>query len=351
MSQGSLQVTPGTSIQAAVDAAGPGDTIEIGFGTYSEKVIVDLDGITLRGVPNEAGEWPVLNGGGAFTDAVVATGDNFTVEQLRITNYRSNGVIVEDAHNATFRDLYVENTGLYGIYPVHSTGVLIERAEVTGVRDAGIYAGQSTDVVIRDSVSHGNVIGIEVENTVNAEVYGNHTYDNAAGIFISMLPQITSKVSLHTQIHDNLSEANNHDNFAQPSETAALVPSGTGILILGGDDVDISANDIRDNNSTGIAVFSTAAGFDADVLDIGPNPEHVSVHGNTLAGNGGDPDEVVTELGLYGADILWDGSSWDVTWDQRGAKSFPPALPGPRWPAFARRIYWRLLRVVIGVLG
>lgn len=87
------------------------------------------------------------------------------------------------------------------------------------------------------------------------------------------------------------------------------------------------------------------------MIDIGPNPERERVHGNTFEGNGSAPDSTFTDLGLYSADILWDASSWDVTWDQPGAKSFPPALPGEAWPAFTRRAYWRVLRFVIGLLG
>ena len=86
-----------------------------------------------------------------------------------------------------FYDLYAENTGTYGIYPVRSTDVLIERVEATGVDDAGIYAGQCENVVVRDSVAHGNVLGIELENTLGGEVYGNHLYDNSNGILIVLL--------------------------------------------------------------------------------------------------------------------------------------------------------------------
>ena len=43
------RVKPGQSIQAAVDQARPGDTIEVLPGTYKEQVLVDIDDITLRG--------------------------------------------------------------------------------------------------------------------------------------------------------------------------------------------------------------------------------------------------------------------------------------------------------------
>ena len=42
-------VKPGQSIQAALDQARPGDTIEVEPGRYKEQVLVDIDDITLRG--------------------------------------------------------------------------------------------------------------------------------------------------------------------------------------------------------------------------------------------------------------------------------------------------------------
>ncbi|MFN8460939.1 MAG: right-handed parallel beta-helix repeat-containing protein [Anaerolineales bacterium] len=81
------------------------------------------------------------------------------------------------------------------------------------MNDAAIYAGKSQDVIIRDTLTYGNVIGIELENTVNGEVYNNVAHDNTVGIFIDLLPQLPSKVSLNTKVHDNVSENNNGENF------------------------------------------------------------------------------------------------------------------------------------------
>src|SRR5262249_22517916 len=89
-----LTVKAGGSIQSAVDAARPGDTIEVEPGTYRESVLVDVDRVTLRGLVR-GGERAVLDGEGALTDAVIASGHGFTIEGFALRDYTSNGITVQ----------------------------------------------------------------------------------------------------------------------------------------------------------------------------------------------------------------------------------------------------------------
>lgn len=338
-----LTVSPDVTIQSVVDQAVAGDTIEIQYGVYHEPVIIDLASITLRGIPNASGEFPVLDGENKYTDGIVASGDNFLVEKLAVKNYRGNGIIVDGVTGVTFRDIYVENMSLYGVYPVHCTNVLVERVRATKVADAGIYVGQSRDIVVRDNEAWGNVVGIEVENSVNAEVYGNHAHDNTAGISIHLLPTLPSKVSQHTKVYDNIVENNNLANFGRPGSVVAMVPKGTGIIVFGSDDVELYRNTIRGNTTGGVGVFSTAVFFEPEQLDVGPAPERVRLHDNTFKDNGNDPDKILKDLGVSGGDVIWDASNWDNTFDDAGITSFPPVLPSSNWAILTRKAYWQVV--------
>ena len=344
-----LRVKPGASIQTVVDSAIPGDIVEIEAGIYNEAVVTDTPNLTLRGVADTAGKQPVLDGQGRHANGISATGNNVVIENLTLRNYRNNGVFVDGATGIVLRDLFVEDTGVYGVYPVHCSDVLIERVTATGVNDAGIYVGQCRNIVVRDSIGFGNVIGIEVENSIGAEVYNNETYGNSVGIFIDLLPNLPSKASRGTRLHDNISRDNNLRNFSTPEMTSAMLPNGVGILVLGADDVEIYNNNLKNNNTVGLAVFSAAPFFDN--LDIDPNPERLHAHGNTYSANGSAPDKLVVELGLYGADVLWDASNWSPRFDDEIKGAFPPALPATGWPVVFRRAYWQLLNFVINTLG
>jgi parallel beta-helix repeat protein len=346
-------VQPGERIQTAVDRALPGDIVEIPYGVYNERVVIDVSDFTLRGIPNENGEFPILDGEGVLSEGVIASSNNFTIGNLHVRNYTDNGVIVEGSTNIHFHDILAEHTGTYGVYPVQSTDVLIERVEVTGTDDAGIYAGQCENVIVRDSIAYGNVLGIELENTLNGEVYNNHVYDNTLGILIVLLPQLTSKISADTLIHDNIIEANNHENFA-PEGFARIAPSGTGILLLATDNAEVTNNTITDNKTVGIAVFSAtrSGAFETSELDIGPTPENNWIHDNTYKNNGYDPDPSTKELGIPGADIIWDGTGIGNYFDEADTVStFPPLLPKSSWPDWWYRSYFNILNFAIEQMG
>ena len=344
-----LTVEEGESIQAVVDRAQPGDTILISPGTYNQRVAIDVSDLTLEGVPDENGDFPILDGEGELTEGVIASSNNFTVGNLYVRNYTDNGVIIEGARNIRFHDLIVENTGTYGVYPVRSTGVMVENVVVSGADDAGIYAGQSEDVIVRNSEVFGNVLGIEIENTVGAEVYDNYVHDNTLGILIVLLPQLTSKISAETLVRDNIVENNNLANFA-PGGFARDAPVGTGILLVATDNNEVTGNTLTGNGSVGVAVFSaTRAGtFDLDELDIGPLPENNWIHDNTYENNGNDPAPALAELGVPGSDIIWDGTGEGNFFDEDSSVStFPPVLPKSTWPDWMYRSYYNILNYAI----
>src|SRR5262249_43347639 len=187
-------VKSGESIQPDVDRARPGDTIRVEPGVYREEIHIDLDNITLSGIAGVDGSRPVLEGEKKLSDGVLATGNNFTIEGFDLRHYVANGVVVHNARNCRFTDLRIDETGLYGVYPVSCSGVTIDNCIATGIADAALYVGQSRDIVVRNSEAHDNVTGIEIENSINALVENNYVHNNTGGILVFILPNNPSKV-------------------------------------------------------------------------------------------------------------------------------------------------------------
>lgn len=346
-----ISVKTGESIQAAVDRARPGDTIEVMPGVYKEEVKIDLDNITLRGVKHEAAPAdtkdgvlrPVLDGENKLSDGVLATGSNFLIENFDVQNYIANGVVTQHARNVTFRDLKLANTGLYGVYPVSCTGVRIERCVATGISDAALYVGQSRDIVVKDCEAYGNVTGIEIENSVNAVVENNNVHDNTGGILVFILPNNPSKVGHNCIVRNNRVINNNLANFANPNSIVANVPPGTGVMVMAADNNEVTGNEIRGNDCYGVAVFGLEVAFPkGTAFDVGAIPENNWIHGNTYSDNGRKPAGALQRAGISGADLVWDLSGWSNRWQESNATRSTPILSAS-WPGFLRRAYWRTL--------
>jgi parallel beta-helix repeat protein len=220
--------------------------------------------------------------------------------------------------------------------------VLVENCLLTGIKDAAIYVGQSRDIIVRNNECHDNVAGIEIENCVNSVVENNYLHDNTAGMLVFLLPNNPSKVGSDHQVLRNRIINNNHANFGDPTAIVGKLIPGTGLLIMAADRTEVTENLIRGNDSFGIAIVGLAIAFPKGrTFDVGAVPEGNRIYGNKLSENGRNPGGLVKEIGAVNCDLFWDGSGWDNSWIQPGAKSFPAVLPNEVWPSVARRAYTR----------
>ena len=340
-------ITPGQTIQTALDRTIPGDTVEIKPGVYHEALLLNTDGVTIRGLI-ENNQRAVLDGENKLADALISSAHNITIEGLAVKDYVNNGLTIHGSQNVTFRNLVVDNAGLYGVYPVECKGVLVEHCVVSGIKDAAIYVGQSADIIVRNNEAHSSVTGIEIENSVNSVVENNYCHDNAAGMLVFLLPNNPSKVAHDHKVRNNRIINNNHVNFGDPNSTVGKVSPGSGLIVMGADRTEVNANEIRGNDSFGLAVVSLEIMYPKGKLfDVGVVPENNRFWGNTFAENGRNPQGDSKKMGLHNTDIFWDGSGWNNSFEQPGVKTFPSVLPSQGWPDVMRRAYTRGYRYLV----
>jgi parallel beta-helix repeat protein len=293
-----------TVVQTALIEVEDGQTVCFDEGTFRFRTEVSLsvDNVTLRGTGSET---TILD----FSDqdvggnGVSITSDHVTVESLQVRNTPGDGIRATDVDGITFRGVFVtwdaeDNTthGAYGLYPVGSQAVLIEDCVVSGASDAGIYVGQSNQVIVRDSEAYDNVAGIEIENTNDADVYRNHSHNNSGGIAIFDLPGLAQQGS-RAKVHDNLVEDNNTPNFGKEGSTVSQIPAGSGMFILSCDYNEVHDNIIKNNDSVGIAIVNYQSLFgDFEDEDFEQFAEGNWVHNNEFENNGTDPQGVAAAI-------------------------------------------------------
>ena len=138
-----------------------------------------------------------------------------------------------------------------GSIPCSCTDVVIDGCTAVGASDAGIYVGQSENIIVRNCTARQNVAGIEIENSTRADVFDNLATDNSGGILVFALPDLPKKDGRHCRVFRNQVLANNHANFAPKGNTVATVPPGTGIMIMATDQVEVFDNAIEQNQTVG----------------------------------------------------------------------------------------------------
>ena len=315
--------------QALIDAE-DGDTVCMSDGIFYfyNEISLDVPNVTLKGAGPDS---TILD----FTDQIQGgngihiTADGCTVENFQVLDSPGDGIKASAVEGITYRDVSVfwtadaaADNGAYGLYPVSSSQVLIERCKVKGASDAGVYVGQSFDIIVQGNEAWGNVAGTEIENSTNAEVMDNHSHDNTGGVLVFNLPDLPVGDGKRAKVHDNIIENNNTPNFAPEGNIVSIVPQGTGLLILATDENEFHDNIIRDNMSAGIAIFSydeTLIGEGWEDPSFDPYPERNYVHDNVFENNGYAPKDIA--LVLFAAlnavseetirpplpSILWDG--------------------------------------------
>ncbi len=317
------------AIQTALIEAKTKSVVCFAAGVYKleKELSIGVNDLTVRGDADDR-EAVVLDFAGQKVgdDAVSVSSDGFTIEHLTVKNTKGNSIIVQGVDRVTFRNLKVTwdagsitKNGAYAVYPVQCTNVLVEDCEVEGASDAGIYVGQSSNVIVRNNDVHGNVAGIEIENTNDAEVMGNHSYDNTAGVMVFTLPGKVKKDGYRCIVHDNKIENNNRENFAQAGTTVSFVPAGIGVMVLAADETELRNNELTNNGSSAVLTLSSqtfnlickaGGGKDCAAATDGTDPDtsKTYIHDNKYKDNGKAPNGPVKELfGSTVETVLYDG--------------------------------------------
>jgi parallel beta-helix repeat protein len=297
------------AIQTAIDAAGPYDTVTVPPGTYTGPTVkVEKSNLTLKGSRSA-----IIDATGNTYGLTVGTKLTFdegpSCPAYSVSNFRIIGLSIQDADDTGIflfgvdgfhvtGGSYLDNDE-YGIFPRCSRDGLINQNAGGGGDDATIYVGVDDNVTVeRNNLTNGE-LGIELESTDNSFVRSNKLKENTTGIFVIVLPGLPKSSTEKALIEENAVIGNNRPNPFPPlcnegepenppgcteefTDDLQLLPSGSGILNVGGHDVTIRNNQVRHNDTVGVGVVENPFGFGSS--------NNTRITGNTIKKNGESPD-------------------------------------------------------------
>ncbi|MBX3511770.1 MAG: GNAT family N-acetyltransferase, partial [Hyphomonadaceae bacterium] len=187
---------------------------------------------------------------------------------------------------------------------------IIEGAIARGASDAGIYVGQSRNIIVRDSLAEFNVAGIEIENSFNADVFGNTVQHNTGGVLVFDLPGLPQTGGHSVRVFDNRITDNNTPNFAPAGNIVASVPTGTGVLIMANRDIHVFNNEIGGHATVNVLITAYRESFQDE--NYNPLPRNVMIRDNRFGNKGFGPAgdlSALAQMGVPMPDVIWDGAS------------------------------------------
>ena len=308
------------TIQEALILLQPGDSLIMQKGIYKfeDGLSLDVDNVKVIG---KGMDKTVLSFADQQSGAqgLLVTSNKVTLKDFAIENAKGDALKVIGSDGIYMINLRAEWTGgpkstngAYGLYPVESKNVLIDGCVAIGASDAGIYVGQSENIIVRNSRAHYNVAGIEIENSYYADVYDNVASHNTGGILVFDLPDLPQQGGHHVRVFRNQVIDNDTDNFAPEGNIVGEVPRGTGIIIQANSDVEVFDNYISGNGTVNLSIVTYGA--ETEDENYYPHPKSIQVHGNRFGNGGFDPDidkavaSILFELSEGNMpDIFWDG--------------------------------------------
>jgi nitrous oxidase accessory protein NosD len=278
-------VAPGQSIQAAVDAATPGTTIDVEAGHYSQIVNVTKPEITLKG----AGDGPdgtVLSFPGpgdpnCTYSVICVSADNVRVTGLRVQGAFGAGIV----------------TGM--------SGLKVDHAAAIG-NGLGVFVFQATkaNVVLWHNQLAGNGVGVQVSDSRTVFMADNQVSGNCQGVVAVGIFDPASVMMRNNNVVSN--------NMLCPANPFSGARQGTGILLVGASDSAILGNHVAYNQGT----FTGSGGITVTSVDAslgGRQPSNVVIEGNESLNN-------------MPFDLAWDGTGQAVIFRNNDCQTSSPGF-------------------------
>jgi hypothetical protein len=244
-----------TSIQAAVNAANPGDTITVCPDLYTESVTVNKPGLTLVGASN-VGDCTVVTAADPTTDSIV-TGVGFS---FSLTNYSItlSGFVVQGSTNG------ILTSDAFSGYRITNDTVQNNLGAGVNLNSGGTNQTRVDHNCFRTNGSAG--LQSEVGNLKNALVDHNSTYRNGfsgfdfSGVGSRQYVTVTRNSSVQDgagySMTNSIGSSIDHNDASGVGGSGVLIGGANNGLNISYNDLEGGANGIRFNQNLFFPIFA-----------------------------------------------------------------------------------------------
>lgn len=193
------------TIQAAIDAADPADTIYIGPGSYAERLVIEGKGVRLVGVSDGSGAMPIIHDAGLpYRDAHIAIVSAQRPELWGLDIQASRAaaaVAVRNTGSAIIKHNALSGSAAVGLHvrapeagEEENHGFPVLYNTFTGFETA-VKIDDAIMIAVEKSVIAGVGVGIEIARVHVGQLFWNYFEDVAIGVRI--------RNSNHTDVNSN----------------------------------------------------------------------------------------------------------------------------------------------------
>jgi parallel beta-helix repeat protein len=296
-----IHVRPGESIQAAVDAANPGDTILVSRASYAESIAITKDNLTIiGGGASDDGSVlvpPATPDGVCSTDAQDMNGfcmfgdfgsgtpvTGTTIKGFKVAGFSGFGIFGVLSNDHTIAGNLAEDNGGYGIACFVCSGGTYVGNTATGSGEAGFYQGDSPEVnsTMVGNTATNNGFGFFFRDAAGGTASNNLAKDNCIGFMMldTGAPDVMGGWDMN---HNNLFH---NDKACPPSEEGPAL-SGVGLAMIGGVGNNVHDNTIWRNRPGGETSISGGIFVGSGQMFGGGDPTNNTFDTNFAYGNGG----------------------------------------------------------------
>jgi hypothetical protein len=300
-------VHPGQSIQAAINASKPGDTVRVAAGVYHQNLTIATNDITLWGAgggrhgtvlrprkhpldsPCTSRDGSIVSvngicGVGQFDPATgdpAAPIDGTTIHGFRVVGFSSSGIIFFNDSNTVISGNRAIGNADYGIAAFLNNHITYTHNVATGSDEAGFYVGDSPDAeaVVTHNTASGNLFGFFFRDSE----HGLYAHNFAKGNCVGIMTLDTGSPGAEGFVEIRQNRVFHNQKACPPGEGPAL--SGIGIFLFGTTHADVWGNRVTKNLPTGPSFVTGGIVVHSAGIVAGADPTDNLVTGNFVHDN------------------------------------------------------------------